>query len=193
MCQILFQSPFFLSRSPSKRACGSFRPLGQIPPMKAPSQPQTYWQSWDWEIWEKPETRFLWRFKTLNCKMFWLSPCPKPAPADTFNSNSSGGLGWWKSQALWRRAHYSLSLPKTNPQFPCRPTVILMMWKWEAVLTLNEHATYCREILFCAHQQFLPGSEVKYNSPGKNFCFHIKYNQLSDPGIGGDDTKLRRE
>lgn len=192
MCQIPFQAPFFSQQIPSKenlRQFPDFRPNTTNESSQPATDTLTLLRLRDME---KPETRFLWQFKTLNCKMFWLSPCPNPAPADTFNSNSSGGLGWWQSQALWRRAHYSLSLPKTNPQFPCRPTVILMMWKWEAVLTLNEHATYCREILFCTHQPFLPGSELKNKSPGKNFYFHIKHNQLSDPGTAGDDTKLRR-
>lgn len=71
-----FRLHFFLSRSPPKRTCGSFRTLGQIPPMKAPSQPQTHWHSWDWEIWKSQKQGFFdnSRLSIVKCFGFLLVP-----------------------------------------------------------------------------------------------------------------------
>lgn len=69
----------FLSSCPQRMAYGNFWPFRSNTTKESP-QPATdiYWHSWEWKRWEKQETRFLWQFKTLNCKMFWLSPGPKP-------------------------------------------------------------------------------------------------------------------
>ena len=55
----------FLSSCPQKRACGSFWSFRPNTTNES-RQPATkiYWHSWEWERWEKPETGFLWQFKT---------------------------------------------------------------------------------------------------------------------------------
>ena len=100
-------------------------PIGKISPMKASSQSKKSTDTLKSE--RDGESQIQGFFDNLKLSVEMAFPLvPNPAPADTSNSNPPGGLGWWKSQVLQRRAHFSLYLPKINPQFPCTAPVIPM-------------------------------------------------------------------
>lgn len=93
MCQIQ-KSPLFSAAVLKGWLMAISGPLGQIPPRKAPSQPQT---STDTLESERDGTNrrqgFFDNSRLSIVKCFGFLLVPNRAPADTSNSNSSGGLG----------------------------------------------------------------------------------------------------
>lgn len=84
---------------------------------------------------------------------------------------------------------FAKNKPTISLHGPCYPNDIEV---GDLKLTVNWHGTYCQEMIFCTYQQFPTGSESMDKSPGKYFCFPVKFNQLSEPWAGGDDVKLKR-